>query len=85
MRPYFDYPLLARRRGWQGTVRIGLRIMADGHISRLYIVEASRYPLLDRAAMHSLGNIKSVPEAVAWLGGRHSDIVLPVEYRLTDS
>ncbi len=85
MQPYFNYPLLARRRGWQGTVRVGLRIMADGHISRLHIVDASHYPLLDRAALDSLGSIKSIPDAVAWLGGRHSDIVLPVEYRLTDS
>ena len=85
LQPYFNYPLLARRRGWQGTVRVGLRIMADGHISRLHIVDASRYPVLDRAALESLGSIKSVPAAVAWLDGRHSDIVLPVEYRLTDS
>ena len=77
--------MLARRRGWQGTVKVGLRITAEGHISQLHIVEASRHPILDRAALDSLGCIETVPEAVAWLGGRHSDIVLPVEYRLTDS
>ena len=85
MQPYFSYPMLARRRGWQGTVRIGMRISADGHISRLHIVETSRHPLLDRAALASLGKVKSIPLAEAWLAGRHSDIVLPVEYRLTDS
>jgi protein TonB len=85
MQPYFSYPMLARRRGWQGTVKVGLRITAEGHISQLHIVEASRHPILDRAALDSLGCIETVPGAVAWLGGRHSDIVLPVEYRLTDS
>ena len=85
MQPYFSYPMLARRRGWQGTVRIGMRISADGHISRLHIVETSPHPLLDRAALATLGKVKSIPQARAWLAGRYSDIVLPVEYRLTDS
>jgi protein TonB len=85
MQPYFNYPLLARRRGWQGTVRVGLHIMADGHISRLHIVETSRYPVLDEAALASLGSVKALPQAVTWLGGRSSDIIVPIEYRLTDS
>jgi len=70
MQPYFSYPMLARRRGWQGTVKVGLRITADGHISQLHIVEASRYPVLDRAALDSLGRIRTVPAAIAWLGGK---------------
>jgi protein TonB len=85
MQPYFNYPLLARRRGWQGTVRLGLRILPDGHISRLHIVETSRHPVLDQAALTSLGNVKALPQAVTWLGGRSSDIIVPVEYRLKDS
>ncbi len=85
MQPYFHYPLLARRHGWEGTVRIGMRISASGQISRLHIVETSHHAVLDQAAIDCLGRIRQLPGAVAWLDGHDSDIVLPVEYRLTDS
>ncbi len=84
LQPYFDYPLLARRRGWEGTVVVSLHIDADGHISQLRVAGTSRHPVLDRAALASLAQVRHVPAAVAYLGGRHSDILLPIEYRLTD-
>lgn len=84
IQPHFHYPLLARRRGWEGTVRIGLHISANGEISRLHIVETSRHPILDQAAIDCLSRLRQMPEAIAWLDGHDSDIVLPVEYRLTD-
>lgn len=84
MQPHFHYPLLARRRGWEGTVRIGLHISANGEISRLRVVETSRHAVLDRAALDCLSKLRQMPGAVAWLDGHDSDIVLPVEYRLTD-
>lgn len=84
LQPYFHYPLLARRRGWEGTVQVGLHIHADGRISNLRIVATSQYSVLDRAALASLERIEQVPGAVAWLNGQDSDIVIPVEYHLTD-
>ena len=85
MLPYFHYPLLARRRGWEGTVRVGLRISADGKISQLRIVETSHHAVLDEAAIECLRKVRQMPGTLAWMDGRDSDIVLPVEYRLTDS
>lgn len=84
MQPYFNYPLLARRHGWEGTVRVGLRVGAGGRITSLRIVESSHHAVLDQAAIDCLGRIRRLPDVVAWLGGKTSDIVLPVEYRLTD-
>lgn len=84
MQPYFHYPLLARRRGWEGTVQVGLRISASGEISRIRIVRTSDHDILDRAALDCLNRIRRMPGALAWLDGHDSDIVLPVEYRLTD-
>jgi protein TonB len=84
MRPHFHYPLIARRRGWEGTVRVGLHISANGEISRLRIIETSRHAVLDQAAIDCLNRLRQTPGAVAWLDGHDSDIVLPVEYRLTD-
>jgi protein TonB len=77
----FDYPLMARRKGMQGIVRLQVRIESDGRISRLQVEQSSGYPLLDRAALRSL-RLASVPDAERWMNGRAIDIIIPVEYRL---
>ncbi len=79
---YFRYPPLARRRGWEGTVRLGLRIEPDGRLTRVRVLAGSGYTVLDRAAARALERVGRVPEAAGWLGGRPFDMVLPVEYRL---
>jgi len=84
LRARFVYPRRARLRGWQGTVRVGVRVSAAGRILQLRIVESSHHAVLDRAALDCLDRIRQVPGAVAWLDGRARDIVVPIEYRLTD-
>jgi len=78
------YPAIARRKGWQGTVKLQLHIEADGAITRLQVDETSGYRILDRAAMECL-QLASLPGAARWLHGQAIDIVVPVEYRLVDS
>jgi len=82
--PHFSYPLLARRRGWEGIVRVGLRIEANGRLTRLHLVEPSPYDVLNTAAINSLSQLARLPNAGTWLQGRHVDLVLPVEYRLLE-
>jgi protein TonB len=82
--PYFAYPMMARRRGWEGQVRVGLRVEADGHLSHVRIAHSSGYRLLDSAALATLNHISTVPQAAGWLEGRHFDMVLPIDYRLID-
>jgi periplasmic protein TonB len=82
--PYFTYPLMARRNGWQGQVQVGLRVEADGHLSHVRIAHSSGYRLLDSAALTALTQITTLPKAAGWLDGRHFDMVLPIEYRLID-
>ena len=78
------YPAIARRKGWQGVVKLELHIEADGSITHLQIDETSGYSILDKAAMQCL-QLASVPGAAQWLQGHAIDIVVPVEYRLLDS
>ncbi len=82
--PYFEYPAVARRRGWQGRVRIGLLVEADGHLSRVQLVESSGYALLDKAALKNVNQLRQVPGATQWLDGSDLGIILPVSYRLED-
>jgi len=82
--PHFSYPLLARRRGWEGTVRVGVRVDANGSLTRLHLVEPSPYAVLNTAAIASLSRLARLPNAGNWLQGGHIDLILPVEYRLLE-
>ena len=78
------YPAIARRKGWQGVVVLELHIESNGQISDLRIDETSGYAVLDEAALRSL-QLANIPDAAQWLHGEAREIVIPVEYRLTDS
>ena len=82
---HFDYPLVARARGWQGTVLLGLRVESDGHLDQVHIENSSGYAVLDRSALNSVNRLGYLSEAVAWLNGRSHDIQLPVIYRLVEN
>ncbi|MEA2078396.1 MAG: energy transducer TonB [Pseudomonadota bacterium] len=82
--PRFDYPSLARRRGWQGRVRIGLHVEADGDLIRIHLLESSGHALLDKAAVKNVTELRNVPGAIQWLDGLDMDVILPVSYRLHD-
>jgi protein TonB len=75
------YPAIARRKGWQGVVKLEVHIEPDGSITDLQVEETSGYVILDKAAMHCL-QLASIPDATRWLQGQAIDIVVPVEYRL---
>lgn len=78
------YPPLARSRGWQGEVRLGVRVGSDGRLSRVRVLQTSGHALLDRAAVRSLHAVQAVGHPPQWLRGTHFDIVLPVVYKLLD-
>ena len=78
-----NYPAIARRKGWQGVVKLELHIEPDGLISELHIEETSGYAALDEAAMESL-QLANIPNAAQWLHGETTNIIIPVEYRLID-
>ncbi len=75
---YFSYPLLARRRGWQGEVLLAFRLEADGRIVDARIARSSGYGILDRAALTALGKVKRVHSGTS----RGFAMQLPVIYRL---
>jgi protein TonB len=81
---YFIYPPLARKRGWQGDVRIDVRLEADGRIKPLRVVRSSGHSVLDRDALQTLARLGSLPQARGLLGGHSYAFELPVSYRLTE-
>lgn len=82
---HFHYPMLARQRGWEGTVLLGLRVESDGHLDKLRIERSSGYAVLDHSALNSLSRLGHLAEASHWLNGRGMDMQLPVIYRLVEN
>ncbi len=48
------YPLLARRRGYQGTVVLKVLVTREGKVSKLEVEKSSGYKILDKAAMRAV-------------------------------
>jgi protein TonB len=83
VQPYFEYPLLARRKGWEGEVLLALRVESDGSLRVLRVLSSSGYRLLDRAAVEALARLARLPDARG-LPHKGMETELPVVYRLID-
>lgn len=84
LQAHFHYPRIARHRGWEGLVEVGLRVEANGRLSDIRVLRTSGFSVLDRAAVASVGRIHHLRDAPRWLGGHGMELVLPVQYRLID-
>ncbi|MBZ0221091.1 MAG: TonB family protein [Candidatus Methylomirabilis sp.] len=51
---YWDYPALAARNGWQGSLFINFTINRDGTVSGVRMERSSGYPMLDDAAITAI-------------------------------
>lgn len=81
----FEYPWLARKRGWQGLVTLSLHIEPDGMLSQWKVARTSGYSLLDHSALQAAKRIVRLPQADRLLNGRSLTLSVPVRYRLVDS
>jgi len=80
-----SYPPLARERGWQGTVLLGVAVAPDGALHGTRLLRSSGYALLDAVSLDSLRRIHTLPLAAGW---RHTDpieVILPIRFRLADN
>jgi len=79
--PKPEYPIAARVRGEQGTVRVRVLVGEDGTALQVQLKESSGSKVLDRAAMEAIRNWKFIP-------ARRGDkpvadwLVVPVRFRL---
>lgn len=79
--PLPKYPLLAREKGYEGTVYLRVLVRADGRVERLAIDRSSGYEILDRAAVDSVKEWAFFP---AKKSGKsvESWVLLPVRFAL---
>lgn len=56
-----DYPMLARRRGWRGTVLLKVRVSASGSPREIRLIKGSGHDMLDTAAQDAVQGWRFVP------------------------
>jgi periplasmic protein TonB len=81
LNPPPHYPRVARRRNYQGTVILDVRVTVDGRVAQVRIAESSGYAILDQSAVKSVQNWHFTP---ARRGGQLIEmwVQVPVRYEL---
>jgi TonB family protein len=72
------YPLIARKRGVEGTVLVSFRIDVKGLPQNVMIVKSSGYQILDDEAQKMLRKASPFPEL-------NGEIVIPITFKLSGS
>lgn len=83
-RRFKRYPALARERGWEGTVRIEIRIYPQRAQPEAVLLRESGYRVLDEQALDMMRQAVArteVPEVLQRQGAR---IAVPVEFALSE-
>lgn len=78
------YPMIARRKKQEDTVKVRFSIDAEGALVRYQILEASKYSSLNNAVEKLLQNaspMPAVPEALRQ-GKSEFEYTIPIEYKL---
>lgn len=80
--PKPGYPMMARRRGLEGTVRLDVRVSAEGIPIAVKLKESAGHDSLDEAAVTAVWHWRFVP---ARRGGEavEASVVVPVRFRLS--
>lgn len=77
-----EYPRLAAMRGWEGEVRLRLRVARKGNLLAVQLEHSSGFEILDRYAqtmVEDLGHLPAMPEAMAQ---DELQIVVPINFKL---
>jgi len=61
------YPLSARRQGIEGRVVLRFRIMRDGGVKDIRIIEGSGYEILDMASIETVRRAVPLPYVEGWI------------------
>ncbi len=81
--PHPAYPLIARKKGWEGRVLIQAEIDREGNVSGIKVLESSGFKVLDNASLETLKKWKFTP---AKIGNKFVDdtVNIPVKFLITN-
>lgn len=71
------YPLVARKMGWAGKVKVAFTVREDGNVEDLSVIESSGFSVLDKNAIETIRKCCPLPRPPVKVA-----LVMPVVYRL---
>ncbi len=71
------YPLVARKKGWQGKVVVSFVVDKHGNIMDIHIRESSGFSLLDRNAVQTIKKLAPFPPPPI-----RAELIVPINYSL---
>jgi protein TonB len=77
-----DYPRVAALRGWEGEVRLRLRVARKGNLLAVALDHSSGYAVLDQHALALLADLGSLPPLPEGLEDNEIQVVVPITYKL---
>ena len=77
-----EYPRVAAMRGWEGEVRIRVRVARKGSLLGVTLDHSSGYDILDRHAIAMLEGLGGLPALPDEYGSSELQVVVPVSYSL---
>jgi protein TonB len=78
-----EYPRIARRRGWQGTVLLRVKVAENGRVREAWVERSSGFRILDDAALAAARKWRMVVEGKG-AGPKGTDFRIPVTFKLTE-
>ena len=81
--PKPPYPEIARRRGYEGTVRLKVEVLASGKVGSITVQESSGYEILNRSALETVQDWRFIPARFGNIPVK-STVIIPVTFQLKD-
>jgi protein TonB len=77
-----EYPRVAAMRGWEGEVRLRLRVARKGNLLGVAVDRSSGFDVLDQHALAMLEHLASLPPLPEALEANEIQVVVPINYKL---
>jgi protein TonB len=77
-----EYPRIAALRGWEGEVRLRLRVARKGNLLGVALDRSSGFEVLDQHALAMLAAMAGLPPLPEGLDGGEIQVVVPIQYKL---
>jgi len=77
-----EYPRIAALRGWEGEVRLRLKVARKGQLLGVHVDRSSGYPVLDQHALAMVEALPGLPPLPEALEANEIQVVVPINYKL---
>ena len=59
--PHPEYPMIARKKGWQGRLLLNVHVSKDGNVININVVKTSGFEILDKISVKTIRDWKFIP------------------------